>query len=78
MLAVGRHVVGEQVIVGDLVTLLGVVPEPAGVFANRRSLSVCASHSAAVIKRFRHDWSIVWANSVLMPLTVLLAATNSP
>ena len=31
VLAAGADVVGEQVVVGDLVAFLGVVPEPAGV-----------------------------------------------
>ena len=31
VLAAGADVVGEEVVLGDLVPLLGVVPEPAGV-----------------------------------------------
>ena len=31
MLAAGADVVDEEVVLGDLVPLLGVVPEPAGV-----------------------------------------------
>src|SRR5262245_40197505 len=36
------------------------------------------SQSAAVRKRLRQDWSVVWANSRLMPQTVLRSATKRP
>ena len=42
----------------------------------RRWLSAFASQSTSVIQRFRQDWSVVTANSRLIPLTVLRSAMN--
>src|SRR6266496_1923887 len=36
------------------------------------------SHGASVNQRFRQDWSVVAANSRVIPLTVLCSATNRP
>src|SRR5271166_3064301 len=46
--------------------------------SSRRWLRAPASHSESVRNRLRQDWSVVWANSRLIPSTVLRSATISP
>ena len=46
--------------------------------ARRSSFSSSGSQSTSLIHRFRHDWSVVTANSELMPETFFLSATISP
>ena len=42
------------------------------------SLSSCGSQPTSLIHRFRHDWSVVTANSALIAATFFFSATISP
>src|SRR4051812_31911668 len=70
--------VNEGVVDGD--DALGAVAGGGLLLQEVEAAAVELVHaqSASVRKRLRHDWSVVWANSRLMPQTVLRSATNRP